>query len=134
MPFLVVGVSSAVLQGADLGTQDIDVWFESIADDRISQAARAAGGSFVWRMDPPLIEGKGLDRIDVVFRCSGLLDFHSEHQKAIILRIGDFDLKLLPLDRVIESKIAAGRAKDKMVIEPLRAALKTLLSIKTKGR
>jgi len=134
MPFLIVGVSSAVLQGADLGTQDVDVWFESIADERIASAARAAGGTFVWRMDPPIIEGKGLDRIDVVFRCAGLMDFCVEHKNGIDLKVGDFSLRLLPLDRVIESKIAAGRPKDKMVLEPLKATLKTLLSLKTRER
>jgi len=35
---------------------------------------------------------------------------------------------------VIESKIAAGRPKDKMVLEPLKATLKTLLSLKTRER
>jgi hypothetical protein len=134
MPFLVVGMSSAALQGADLGTQDVDVWFESIADERIIKAARAAGGSFVWRMDPPIIEGKGLDRIDVVFRCAGLMDFCVEYKDGIDLKVGDFVLKLLPLDRVIASKIAAGRPKDKMVLEALKAALKTLSSLNTKER
>ena len=30
--FMVVGMSAAVIQGADLGTEDIDLWFKSLSD------------------------------------------------------------------------------------------------------
>jgi len=42
--FMVVGMSAAVIQGADLGTEDIDLWFSSLADPGLDEAARAAGG------------------------------------------------------------------------------------------
>jgi hypothetical protein len=126
--FLVVGVGSAVLQGADLGTQDLDLWFETVADGKIVAAAAAAGGRFVWRTDPPMIVGKGLDRLDVVLHCDGLRGFDAEYEKGIVLRIADFELKLLPIDRVMASKKAAGRRKDKAAVEALRAAMAAIRS------
>jgi len=121
--FLVVGVGAAVLQGADAVTQDLDLWFESRGDPAIAEAARAAGGAFVARTSPPLLAGEGLDRLDVVTHCHGLKSFASEYAKALDLPVADFSIKILPLDRIIASKRAAGRPKDKAVIEALRAAL-----------
>jgi hypothetical protein len=121
--FVIVGLGAAVLQGADTATQDLDLWFESLSDTRIADAAKAAGGAFDWRSNPPMIAGKGLDRLDVVVRCDGLRGFRHEYAKAIDLPIDDFSVKVLPLDRVIASKQAAGRPKDRAAIEALRAAL-----------
>ncbi len=121
--FMVVGVGAAVLQGADAVTQDLDLWFHSMGDPAIANAARAAGGVFVTRSDPPMIAGKGLDRIDLVVRCQGLKNFNLEYAKALDLPLTDFSIKILPLERVIASKRAAGRPKDKAVLEALRAAL-----------
>ncbi len=121
--FLVVGVGAAVLQGADAVTQDLGLWFRSLGDPGIAEAARAAGGVFAARTLPPMIAGADLDRLDVVTHCDGLRDFDSEYAKAVDVSVADFSIKILPLERIIVSKKAAGRAKDKAVIESLRAAL-----------
>lgn len=121
--FMVVGVGAAVLQGADAVTQDLDLWFHSLGDPAIANAARAAGGVFAARTDPPMIAGKGLDRIDLVIRCQGLKSFDLEYTDALDLAVTDFSIKILPLERIIVSKSAAGRPKDKAVLESLRAAL-----------
>ena len=70
-----------------------------------------------------MLAGEGLDRIDVVTHCQGLKSFNAEYAKAVNLSVGDFSIKILPLERVIASKRAAGRPKDKAVLESLRAAL-----------
>ena len=121
--FLVVGVGAAVLQGADAVTQELDLWFESLGDPAIAKAASAAGGVFAARTSPPMITGEGLDRLDVVTHCDGLKNFAAEYAKAVDLTVADFAIKILPLERVIASKRAAGRPKDKAVLEALRAAL-----------
>jgi len=121
--FLIVGLGAAVLQGADAVTQDLDLWFRTLGDPAITEAARAAGGVFATRTDPPMIAGRGLDRIDLVVRCQGLKTFDAEYRNAIELAVADFSIKVLPLERVIASKRAAGRPKDKAVLESLRAAL-----------
>jgi hypothetical protein len=121
--FLIVGVGAAVLQGADAVTQDLDLWFRSLADPKIGEAAQAAGGVFVTRSNPPMIAGDGLDRIDLVMNCQGLKGFDKEYEKAVELLVTDFSVRILPLSRIIASKRAAGRRKDLAVIEALRAAL-----------
>jgi hypothetical protein len=70
-----------------------------------------------------MIAGEGLDRIDLVTHCDGLKGFDAEYKKAIALPIADFSIKILRLERVIASKRAAGRPKDKAVLEALRATL-----------
>ena len=34
-------------QGATTATQDVDLWFESVEDPRIGEAARTAGGAWI---------------------------------------------------------------------------------------
>ena len=56
VPYLVVGLSAAVLQGADTATMDIDIWFGDRSDPRIAAAASRAGGLWVpghFGMMPP---------------------------------------------------------------------------------
>ena len=80
--FMVVGMSAAVVQGSDRGTEDIDLWFASRSDPGIAKAASAAGGVFAWRANPPMISGKDLVNIDIVSKCSGLGSFEEEYQDA----------------------------------------------------
>lgn len=120
--FVLVGMAAAVLQGADAVTQDLDLWFRSLSDPAITKAASAAGGVFAWRANPPMVSGEGLERIDLVTRCQGLETFDHEYAGSIDLPVTDFSVKVLPLDRVIASKTAAGRPKDRAVLEALKAA------------
>lgn len=121
--FMVVGMVSAILQGADTGTRDIDLWFEAISDRKLKDAARSVGGLVIWRGNPPCLGGSGLDRFDLVIHMSGLDDFDTEYQQAVDCMIDDFQVKLLPLDRIIASKQTAKRAKDVAALPSLMAAL-----------
>jgi len=64
VPYMVVGLTAAALQGANTTTVYIDLWFESAGDPRISDAARAAGGFWVsgFGMMPPALGGPALGR------------------------------------------------------------------------
>jgi hypothetical protein len=130
--FMVVGMSAAAIQGADLGTEDIDLWFESLPDPGIDEAARAAGGIIAWRANPPMLTGKGLDHIDLVIRCDGLRAFDVEYAAAIEAEAFGVKVRVLPLQRVISSKKAANRLKDQAVLPALRAALAAIKSSKNK--
>ena len=123
--FMVVGMVSAILQGADTGTRDIDLWFATTSDGRLSEAAKSVGGLFIWRSNPPCLSGKELDRFDLVNRMNGLNDFESEYQRAVDCQIDDFQVKLLPLERIIVSKQTAGRPKDVAALPALQAALES---------
>ncbi len=128
--FMVVGMSAAVIQGADLGTEDIDLWFRSLSDPGLDEAARAAGGVIAWRANPPMLTGKGLDHIDLVIRCDGLRFFDVEYAAAIDAEAFGVKVKVLPLRRVISSKKAANRLKDQAVLPALKAALAAINSSK----
>jgi hypothetical protein len=128
--FMIVGVSAAVLQGADTVTQDVDLWFESFADQRVADAARAAGGVVAWRASPPMLSGDGFDSLDVVQKCDGLGQFEDEYVNAVEIALEDFKVKVLPLARVIASKQAANRKKDQAALPSLLAAQAAAASTK----
>ena len=54
VPFMLVGLGAAVLQGADAVTKDLDLWFRSIGDPELAVAAQKVGAAFVRRNNPPL--------------------------------------------------------------------------------
>ncbi len=124
--YLVIGLGAAVLQGAPVVTQDLDLWFERLGDDALHQAARDAGGFWIapFGIYPPGIGGEGLDRIDVVLTANGLDDFDSEYRRAIEHTVDGIEIKVLPLERIIVSKRAANRPKDLAVIPALEATLR----------
>jgi hypothetical protein len=124
VPFMLVGLSAAVVQGADAVTKDLDLWFRSTSHPGLDQAARKVGGAFVWRNSPPLFSGPGLDDIDVVVNCDGLQDFDTEYLAAIDVQlVPGLMIKVLPIERVLASKRAADRPKDRAVIPALEAAI-----------
>jgi hypothetical protein len=118
-----VGMAAANLQGADKGTNDIDLWFKTTSDVGLDDAARSVGGLFAWRANPPTLTGKALARVDVVNKCHGLDGFNREYEGALDVEIEDFTVKMLPLDRIIASKTAADRPKDRAALPALHAAL-----------
>ena len=125
--YLIVGVSAANLQGANLSTQDIDIWFEDVNDPRVGDAVRAAGGVWVsgsFGMTPPMIGGDLVgDRFDVVTHMHGMRHFSEEYRDGVDVVVDDVPLKVLPIERILESKRAAGRNRDLAAIPALQEAL-----------
>src|SRR5262249_49271731 len=75
--YLIFCVTAASMQGARVATEDIDLWFEDLGDQRIGDAANRVGGVFVpghFGMQPPLT----LD---------GLQKFAAEYTRAKSLEI-----------------------------------------------
>jgi len=124
--FLIVGLGAAVLEGAPVATQDLNVWFGSLDTDRLTLAAKDAGGFWVpaFGMQPPAFGGDGLERIDVVLTADGLRGFAEEYQEAIDREIDGITVRVLPLERVIASKRASGRPKDAASLPALEATLR----------
>jgi hypothetical protein len=123
--FLLLGMAAALLEGAPVATQDLEVWFESISDERIRQAARDAGGFWIsgFGMQPPAFGGAGLERIDVVLTAHGLDAFPIEYARAVPHDVDGVTLRVLPLDRIMASKRATKRAKDLAQLPALEATL-----------
>ena len=126
--FMVVGLSAAALQGAPVVTEDVDLWFEDLGDPNLSKALAKAGAGYVppFAMNPPMIAGSGSEPFDVVIRMDGLGRFSEEWKRAANIKVGKLHLKVLPLDRILASKRAANRPKDKRVIPVLENTLRTI--------
>lgn len=125
VPFIVVGMGAALLEGAFGTTQDIDIWLDKIDGQKLQSAAAKAGGFFVsaFGFQPPSIGGEELDRIDLVLTAQGLDTFANEMSQAKKYQIDGVEVSVLPLERVIVSKKAANRLKDLAQLPALEAAL-----------
>ena len=123
--FMVVGLSAATLQGAPVVTQDVDLWFEKLGDETISSALREVGAAYVPPSinNPPMLAGPGAELFDIVIRMDGLGPFAEELKNCVEIPIGRQKLKVLALDLILASKLAANRPKDKLTIPVLRDAL-----------
>lgn len=124
--FLIIGLGAAVLEGAPVATQDIDLWFDTLDGDVLALAAKDAGGFWVpaFGMQPPAFGGDGLSRIDVVLTAHGLRRFLDEYNDGVDRDIEGVTVRVLPLERVIASKRATGRPKDAASLPALEATLR----------
>ena len=124
--YLVVGLAAAALQGAPLVTQDVDLWFGDLADPRLSEALREVGASYVppLGLNPPTLAGASVRLFDIVVHLHGLGPFAEERAAAPTVDVEGVPVPVLPLERIIASKRALGREKDRMVLPMLEEALR----------
>jgi hypothetical protein len=134
--FMVVGLSAAALQGAPVVTQDVDLWFEDLSDPRISKALREIGAAYVppFDLNPPMLAGAGAELFDIVLRMDGLKRFAEEIANCLELPFGRYRLKVLSLERILASKKAANRPKDRLVIPVLEDIVATTRLAKLRSR
>jgi hypothetical protein len=134
--FMVVGLSAATLQGAPVVTQDVDLWFENLGEPKISSALQEVGAAYVppSPLNPPLLAGAGAELFDIVTRMDGLGTFADEFRNCVEISLGREKLKVLSLERILVSKIAANRARDKLTIPVLRDALAATQTVKRRAK
>lgn len=130
--FMIVWLSAAALQGAPVVTQDVDLWFENLGDPGMSRALQAVGAAYVPPSinNPPMLAGTGAELFDIVIRMDGLGNFADEIENCVEISLGRQKLKVLSLERIVASKVAANRAKDKLTVPVLRDALVATLAVK----
>ena len=123
--FMIVGLSAATLQGAAVVTQDIDLWFENLASPKLRKVLKKMGASYVPPsvQNPPLFAGENLKMFDIVVNMDGLKRFAQEWKHTIEVPLGGFKVRVLSLERIIESKKAANRKKDRLTMPILQDAL-----------
>jgi len=126
--FMIVGLSAAALQGAPVVTQDVDLWFRDLADSGIRKALIKVGASYLPPTGdaPPVFVGDAVELFDIVMRMHGLGEFVEERKRSIRISLGAFKVQVLPLDRVIASKRALGRPKDRLYLRVLADTRKAL--------
>jgi hypothetical protein len=126
VPFMIVGLSAAAMQGADVVTQDIDLWFSDLTHEGIQEALRTVGAVYVAPSieQPPMFVGGGIVGIDIVMTMSGLATFDEEMPNTVPIPIGSKTIPVLKLERILVSKQAAGRSKDRLSLKPLEDAIR----------
>lgn len=134
--FMIVGLSAAALQGAPVVTQDIDLWFREISSPELRKALKAVDGVYVpcFGFNPPGFAGKSVALFDLVTNMSGLEDFSNEEKNIIQISLGDLKVPVLKLERIIKSKRAANREKDRLVLKVLEDALAAIQEMEKKVR
>ena len=136
VPFMIVGAVGAVLQGAGLVTADINLWIPNLSDPRLQDAAKAVGGFYLAPQfnlppTPPMLVGSAVHSFDLVTHMSGLGTFAEEYPRVLWIPFGGGVLPVLPLDRIIASKRAANREKDRISLPILEEMEKLLRDVGT---
>ncbi|MFO7767978.1 MAG: hypothetical protein R6W82_03345 [bacterium] len=126
--FMLVGLAAAALQGAPVVTQDVDLWFKDLTDPGLRSALDRVGGAYIPPTGdrPPMLAGGGAKLFDIVVHMQGLGPFEEEQQNTILVDLDGVGVPVLSLERIIASKEASGRQKDRLALPVLRDALATL--------
>jgi hypothetical protein len=122
--FLIVGMSAATLQGAPAVTQDIDLWFRDLSQPGLRKALQKVGGVLVppTAYTPPRLAGDAVALFDIVTHMHGLGTFAEEAAQTIPIRLGRVTVRVLPLERILASKRALNRPKDRRTLAVLEDA------------
>lgn len=123
--FIIVGLSAAALQGAPVVTQDVDLWFKDLNDPGLKKVLKKVGAAYVppSAHNPPLFAGDAVNLFDIVVHMHGLESFEQEKKNTLTIALGKIKVLVLSLERIIKSKKATGRQKDKIVLPVLKDAL-----------
>ena len=126
--FLIVGLAAAALQGVPAVTQDIDLWVDDLSSEAFRCALRKLDILYIspTMENPPLLVGVGAELFDLVVHMHGLGTFESEAERAVKITLGEVEVAVLPLDRIIVSKRATDRPKDRAILPVLEDALQIL--------
>lgn len=132
---MVVGLSAAALQGAPVVTEDVDLWFEDLTDPNLRVALKEAGAAYIpaLGLNPPMLGGKAGEVFDIVLSMSGLGRFADEMANTVDVEVGSVRLKVLSLERILASKTAADRPKDRLVVPVLENVLRTVGTMRKKN-
>lgn len=128
--FMLVGIAAARLQGAPVVTEDIHLWFAEGSQRGITAAAKQAGVVYVpggLARNPPTFGGRDV-RLDQVLSMSGLGSFDEGLANTSARQVSGIPLRVLDLERIIESERAAKRDRDRAVLPALKATLVALRS------
>jgi len=138
---IIVGNVAAILQGAPVTTQDIDLLVRDTTRNRRKIAALGRALGTKPRRVSPLSDSLRIDAlagtVDLLFdRIPGRLSFQALRSRAVRLDLAGTEAIVARLDDVIASKAAADRPKDRAQLAALRDTLrvKSALDAATKPK
>ncbi len=104
-------MSAAVLQGAPVVTFDADLWIDLPERQyvRLLAIGQKLGANILARTVIALVDET---RVDFLFRVDGIASFATEWRRAVPMIWMGHPVKVLRLDKVIQSKEFVGRPKD----------------------
>jgi len=112
-------MSAAILQGVPATTLDTDIWVDvpERQSMRLINLSLRLGATMVRQTVVSLTDGS---LVNFCYRLSGTASFRTEYPRANVERWNGIEIKVLPLERIIRSKEAAGRDKDLAMLPLLR--------------
>jgi hypothetical protein len=124
---------AAIRQGAPLMTIDYDFWVRLPERQyvRLLTIVKQQGGTIRAATFYELADST---QVNVIFKPDGLRSFQSEWKGCAVSRLEGVPVRLLPLDRVIASKRAAGREKDIAALPVLERTLRFGRRLQRQGK
>ncbi len=112
-------MSAAILQGVPATTLDTDIWIDVPEREymRLINLSLRLGATMVRQTVVALTDGS---LVNFCYRLNGTASFRTEYARASVQKWNGIEIKLLPLERIIRSKEAADRDKDRAVLPLLR--------------
>lgn len=135
---VVVGGVAAILEGAPIATLDLDIVYRS-DDENVRRLAGLLDELDARYRDPagrdikPTVSrlhansvnlmSTRLGPIDAMQRIGAEWGWEDLADRSHFVKVGDLEIRVLDLASIIESKLAAGREKDQVMIPVLRRTL-----------
>jgi len=121
--YILIGMSAAVAQGVMANTLDIDLWIDLPSRQymRVMNLAKNLGGTLAAKTVVYLADGVP---VNFVYEVTGLGQFASEWKHTVSTVLHDHKVPVLKLERILKSKEAIRRDKDKLHILHIREFLR----------
>jgi hypothetical protein len=125
IPFQLIGMSAAVLQGVPVATFDVDFWIDLPTRQymRVANLALRQGAKLVRNTVVELTDGT---LVNFIFEVTGLRSFTAERCKARKLKFHGMEVPVMPLESIRKSKAAVMRPKDPAHIHSIDETLRVL--------
>lgn len=131
--YAVIGMAAAVAQGVLANTLDVDVWIDLPSRHymRVLNVARRLGATIAANTVVYLEDGTP---VNFVYHVTGLGPFPRERRHFTTARIHGHAVPVLRLERIVKSKEAVGRDKDKLHVILIRDFLRCRRCIRRRNR
>jgi hypothetical protein len=131
--FILIGMSAAVVQGVMETTLDVDIWIDLPPRQymRVQQVARKERAVVAANTVVYLEDGTP---VNFIFEVDGLRSFASELKNTELLKFHGKSVPVLKLERILKSKEAVNRDKDRAHIIHIRNLLRCRRAVKLKAK
>lgn len=123
IPYQVIGMGAAVLQGVPVVTQDLDLWIGSPTSqhDEVLLMCHKLGAKM---LDDFSVVLPDTTLVNFTYHVDGLGTFSDEFKTSKKLKLHGRRIAVLPLERIYASKAAINRPKDRVHLFYLRQAMR----------